>query len=682
MRTTGSPIRFPLTALLSLGAVVLLAVAVSARSSFFAVPTTFGQGAAYSTGSSFNVPRFHAVGDLNGDGVRDAVVSDGSQPTQLRLLMGTGGGGFSSPMTVGVNGATDTWAVVAADVDQDGDVDIVTANNHSANVSVLHNAGGGTFMAPTNYPVPGGCRTVAVGDLNADGVMDLVAGNTFQQVFVFLGKPTAPGFFTNGVMYTDAGNNRQSIVIADVTGDGKPDVLAGNRDSSDFSVFPGNGNGTLSAGVQYGTGATPGTARGDTLVVKDFNGDGRLDVVAPGDNLTEVVIYLNQGGTFGTGTSYPAGGIHSLFLNAADFNQDGNLDLVVANNQSANFSILHGDGLGAFSAPSTFPNPVNNNLMFRPFPVNVADFDGDGRMDVSMVDTHHKRLVVFLNDTVTAPASCDPGSFISGNSCALAPAGSYSPGGTATSATLCPAGTYSSEAGAAACTPAPAGSFVSSAGATSATACSAGSYSGAEGSTECTLAPAGSYVPTPGATSPSACSVGYYSNTTGSTLCTPAPAGSYVPTTGSTSATLCPAGSYSDIAGAMACTPAPAGSFVPNAGATSATACPTHYSSNAGATSCFPLDTDNDGVLDKDDAYINSNVSATVSVGACSAGVPNTVLPSGASFNDLLAAAVSGAQNHGARVSAVSALANGWKSAGLISGRDHGAIVSCVAKSK
>ena len=132
----------------------------------------------------------------------------------------------------------------------------------------------------------------------------------------------------------------------------------------------------------------------------------------------------------------------------------------------------------------------------------------------------------------------------------------------------------------------------------------------------------------------------------------------------------------------MACTPAPAGSYVPAAGATSATACPTHYSSNAGATSCFPLDTDNDGVFDKDDAYINSNVGPSVSVGACNAGVPNKVLPSGASFNDLLATAVSGAANHGAKVSAVSSLANAWKSAGLISGRDHGAIVSCVARSK
>jgi hypothetical protein len=62
--------------------------------------------------------------------------------------------------------------------------------------------------------------------------------------------------------------------------------------------------------------------------------------------------------------------------------------------------------------------------------------------------------------------------------------------------------------------------------------------------------------------------------------------------------------------------------------------------------------------------------------------VPNRVTANGATFNDLLGAAVAGASNHGAKVSAVSALSNGWKSAGLISGRDHGAIVSCTARSK
>ncbi len=92
-------------------------------------------------------------------------------------------------------------------------------------------------------------------------------------------------------------------------------------------------------------------------------------------------------------------------------------------------------------------------------------------------------------------------------------------------------------------------------------------------------------------------------------------------------------------------------------------------------------DTDGDGVGDNGDAFPNSSLTATVSVGACSTGVTNRLLSNGATFNDLIGQAFAAAGgNHGAWVSAVSALSNGWKSAGLISGQEHGKIVSCVAK--
>jgi hypothetical protein len=93
-------------------------------------------------------------------------------------------------------------------------------------------------------------------------------------------------------------------------------------------------------------------------------------------------------------------------------------------------------------------------------------------------------------------------------------------------------------------------------------------------------------------------------------------------------------------------------------------------------------DSDGDGVGNNADPYPNSNLNPTVSVGVCSTTVANQLLPNGATFNDLLASAAAGAANHGALVGAVTQLSHGWKSAGLISGRDHGAITSCVARSK
>lgn len=94
------------------------------------------------------------------------------------------------------------------------------------------------------------------------------------------------------------------------------------------------------------------------------------------------------------------------------------------------------------------------------------------------------------------------------------------------------------------------------------------------------------------------------------------------------------------------------------------------------------LDSDDDGVNDDEDAFPFSDTSATVAIGDCDSGVENQVLSSGATFNDLIGAARASSRNHGQFVKAVAALADGWKKDGLISGRDHGRIVSCAARSR
>ena len=94
------------------------------------------------------------------------------------------------------------------------------------------------------------------------------------------------------------------------------------------------------------------------------------------------------------------------------------------------------------------------------------------------------------------------------------------------------------------------------------------------------------------------------------------------------------------------------------------------------------VDSDGDGVGNNADAFDHSNTEPNVSVGSCTVPVANQLLPNGATFNDLLAAAATGTRNHGASVSAVTQLANDWKKAGLINGSHKGAITSCAARSK
>ena len=93
------------------------------------------------------------------------------------------------------------------------------------------------------------------------------------------------------------------------------------------------------------------------------------------------------------------------------------------------------------------------------------------------------------------------------------------------------------------------------------------------------------------------------------------------------------------------------------------------------------VDSDGDGVGDNGDAFPDSDLSATVAIGACDSGAPNEFFEEGATMNDLLGAAADGVKNHGAYVRAVSQLSNEWKKSGLISGREKGKITSCAARS-
>lgn len=637
----GSPAR-----LFVLFAALAVALAVPARS--FAQAPTFN--AFISTpkgGEPWFQPGSAAVGDFNGDGKLDAIVTDGSYHAVVRLLLGNGNGTFAQsnvpvPPSLPITTNPTPGMIRAADLNGDGRLDAVFVSPQgNLAPAVLLNTGNvigvPQFTSTTYTPAYSGLRSVTIGDLNGDGRPDFIVGNAYGSLWVYLNDGNgafAVSQVTN-LMPNVGGSTGQGVII-DLNGDAKADYVVSSNQTPAIDVFLGNGDGTLQTAV-------PIPSFGQGLAVADVNDDGQPDLISV--NGVSLMVYLNGGGgTFGSAVLYPiAGASNPTSVTVADLNGDGELDAVTGNFGSNNVAVLLGNGTGSFGAATVYAANLG------PLDVSVADFNNDGKLDIATVGWADRSYGVLTNTTVL-PVTCTAGSYLASpgdTACTLAPAGSFVAGHGATAATQCPVGTYSSVAGATSCTLAAAGSFVAAAGSVAATACPVGTYSTSAGSASCALAPTGYFVAAAGSVAPTACAPG----------------------------------SYSDTVGAAACTPAPAGSFVGNAGASSATACQAGYGSAAGATSCYALDTDGDGVNNDVDAYPNSNRSAFVSVAACATGVTNRVTANGATFNDLIAAALGGG-NHGANVSAVSKLSNGWKSAGLISGRDHGAIVSCTAKSK
>src|SRR5271157_1132232 len=321
--------------------------------------------------ASGNYAWFVASGDFNGDGKADIAVANFTS-NNVSILLGNGDGTLQPAVNYAVGG-NPTWIAVA-DFNGDGKLDLAVASNgatgNPGGIFILLGKGDGTFAAAVNV-APGFQIAVAVGDLNGDGKPDLVAGGT--GLVVLLGK----GDGTFGAPTSVIAQVGPPFTLGDFNGDGKLDILTAYSTLGAIVVLPGNGAGGFGNPITTGS---PGLAGTEVYVTaKDFNGDGRLDVVTAETNT--VSVWLGNGdGTFKTPTSYPvASGPASIAV--ADFNGDAKPDLVVVGGSGTApaISILLGKGDGKFQTAVNYV-PTGHAMLS----VAVADFNGDGKLDLAL----------------------------------------------------------------------------------------------------------------------------------------------------------------------------------------------------------------------------------------------------------------------------------------------------------
>lgn len=444
-------------------------------------------------------PKDVIVADVNNDGIPDILAAN-SRSNNVTVLAGRGHGEFAEPRVF--EAGASPQATAAVDVDRDGWLDVVAANPDAGTVSVLRNHKDGTFEAPKTYEVRAPRHVRAV-DLNGDGAPDLVVSQTDRDSVALLLNDGSGSFATPIELPVDGGHPA-ALAVGDLDGDGTPDVVTANEGSSDVSILlqnvplprmqrfsPGanarvkvvNGQleqpitavfntpldtasldapGILVYGNESGFHTTavaysppdhvvtlrpatdnafrPGenvtvyftsrirSARGmpvprgvshtftiqplkgsgqfvelervrcdkipGRLKAADFNNDGKMDIVALCREVDGIRVHLNRGNgkfDFDHHTLLKTGGYGPWDLVPVDLNNDGLIDIAVVNTFSSNMAIFTNLGNGEFSAPMILPCGAG------PMGIAAGDVNGDGYMDLAVAAKGFPEVMVFVN---------------------------------------------------------------------------------------------------------------------------------------------------------------------------------------------------------------------------------------------------------------------------------------------
>src|SRR5580692_3594086 len=288
--------------------------------------------------------------------------------------------------------------VAVADFNGDGIPDIAVGNRGASSVSIFLGNGNGTFQTQTTYATGANPKGIVATDFNNDGKMDLAVTNSGAgTVSILLGN--GDGTFQTQVSYP-VDSSPALLATADFNGDGNPDLAVPSFSTSyAISILLGNGDGTFQPKVDY-----LDYNAAYSVVVGDFNGDGIPDLAAGNDGggSSAVNIFLGNGnGTFQPGVSYPAGTQPDVLV-VADYNGDGKLDLAAADDFStATITLLLGNGNGTFQSPITKTTTVATLGYLA-----GGDFNGDGRPDLVATAYSAATIGVLLNEqTFTATAT-------------------------------------------------------------------------------------------------------------------------------------------------------------------------------------------------------------------------------------------------------------------------------------
>jgi hypothetical protein len=313
-------------------------------------PNSVGFPRTYPTGPA---PFYMALADIDGSGSRDIITANTENDT-ISLIPNVPAGVFVLASPLHLRTGQLPIAIATGDLDKDGRLDIVVANHESDSITIFRQVFN-PFQAPpampfqvTELPVGNGPHNVVIGDVDGDGRSDIIVANYQTATMAVLRNlATGPGITTNSfapaVHFPRGGN---CLALGDLDGDGRSDIVIGNWNTQTISVFrnvasPGAITlGSLAAPVDFAMENNP-----HTIALSDLDGDGRVEIAVVGELSSYMSIFKNVStpGTLTENSFLPrvdfSSGWNAVGVAAGDLDNDGRPELVFANAYDDNLTV-------------------------------------------------------------------------------------------------------------------------------------------------------------------------------------------------------------------------------------------------------------------------------------------------------------------------------------------------------
>ncbi|CAF4566284.1 unnamed protein product, partial [Rotaria socialis] len=339
-------------------------------------------------------PEGITTADFNNDRYLDTAVTL-FQSNSISILLGYDNGSFDLMETISTGLNSRPNALTAYDFNKDRSLDIAVVNYGTQEILILRGYGNGTFLNVTRYPTGNGSdpTSIILADINNDNHVDMIVSNHHTScIGILLGRDN---FTFDSIATYSIGSlaKPRSVAVGDFDNDGQLDIVVANYGANTVTVFLGYVKGNFTSQISYSAGVQPWPS---CVIIGDFNRDNQLDIATSNFNINNVGILLGYGnGSFSNVTTYSTGdGSSPRFIGAGDFNNDSILDIAVANYGSNDFVILFGVDDGSFLCGNSY----GTGQASAPRALAVGDFNGDNRLDVAVINSALNSISIFLQN--------------------------------------------------------------------------------------------------------------------------------------------------------------------------------------------------------------------------------------------------------------------------------------------